>query len=106
MICWDPHEIGSRIPVVHWKRKWQSTPVFLPGKSHGQYEKVKMIGHQMITAPPPAQKGSNMLLQRSRGQLLIASERMKWLCQSRNDAQVWMCLVVKIKLDAIKNNIA
>ena len=19
-----------------WKRKWQSTPVFLPGKSHGQ----------------------------------------------------------------------
>ena len=60
----------------------------------------------MITAPPPDQKGSNMLLQRSRGQLLIASERMKWLCQSRNDAQVWMCLVVKIKLDAIKNNIA
>ena len=20
----------------HWKRKWQPTPVFLPGKSHGQ----------------------------------------------------------------------
>ena len=24
---------GSRIP---WRRKWQPTPVFLPGKSHGQ----------------------------------------------------------------------
>ena len=21
---------------VHWRRKWQPTPVFLPGKSHGQ----------------------------------------------------------------------
>ena len=22
--------------VMHWRRKWQPTPVFLPGKSHGQ----------------------------------------------------------------------
>ena len=21
---------------IHWRRKWQSTPLFLPGKSHGQ----------------------------------------------------------------------
>jgi len=21
---------------IPWRRKWQSTPVFLPGKSHGQ----------------------------------------------------------------------
>ena len=21
---------------IHWRRKWQPTPVFLPGKSHGQ----------------------------------------------------------------------
>ena len=21
---------------IHWSRKWQPTPVFLPGKSHGQ----------------------------------------------------------------------
>ena len=35
-----------------------------------------------------------------------APERMKRLSQSRNKAQVWMCLVVKIKSDAIKNNIA
>ena len=31
---------------------------------------------------------------------------MKWLGQSRNDAQLWMCLVVKIKSDDVKNNIA
>ena len=47
---------------------------------------------------------SNMLLGKSGGQLLIAPERMD---QSTNDAQLWMYLVVmKVKFDAIKNNIA
>ena len=36
----------------------------------------------------------------------IAPERMKRLGQSRNDTQLWMFLVVKVKSDAIKNNIA
>ena len=22
--------------VMHWRRKWQATPVFLPGESHGR----------------------------------------------------------------------
>ena len=26
----------SLFPFVHWRRKWQPTPVFLPGKLHGQ----------------------------------------------------------------------
>ena len=42
----------------------------------------------------------------SRGQLLIAPERIKLLGQSGNDAQLWMCLMVKIMSDAVKNNIA
>ena len=36
----------------------------------------------------------------------IAPEGMKRLSQSRNDAQLWMCLVVKVKSDAVKNDIA
>ena len=36
----------------------------------------------------------------------IAPERMKRLSKSRNDAQWWMCLVVKVKFNAVKNNIA
>ena len=43
-----------------------------------------------------------MLLGKSRGQLLIAPERIKWLGQSRNDAQFWMYLAVKVKPDAVK----
>ena len=34
------------------------------------------------------------------------SSRMKRLGQSGNDAELWMCLVVKVKSDAIKINIA
>ena len=33
-------------------------------------------------------------------------ERMKWLDQRGKSAQLWMCLVVKEKSDAVKNNIA
>ena len=55
---------------------------------------------------PPGQKGSNILLGKSREQLLIAPERMKRLGQSGNDTRLWMCLVVKVKSDAVKNSIA
>ena len=43
---------------------------------------------------------------KSGGQLLIAPERIKQLGQSRNDSQLWMCLVMKVKFDAAKNSIA
>ena len=33
------------------------------------------------------------------------TKKMKWLGQSRNDSQLWMCLVVRVKCSAIKNSI-
>ena len=48
----------------------------------------------------------SMLPRKSREQLLIAPERMKWLNQSINDTQLWMCLVMEVKLDTVKNSIA
>ena len=45
----------------------------------------------------------NILLEYSRDRAL---EGMKRLSQSRNNAQLWMCLVVKVESDAVKNNIA
>ena len=56
--------------------------------------------------PPLGQKVSNMLLGKRRGQLPIAPERMKQLDQSGNNAQLWICLVVKVKSNAVKKNIA
>ena len=29
-------EFNSWVGKIPWRRKWQSTPVLLPGKSHGQ----------------------------------------------------------------------
>ena len=47
-----------------------------------------------------------MLLRKSGSQLLAAPERVKWLDQSRNGAQLWIYLVVKVKSSAVKNSIA
>ena len=64
----------------------------------------------------PGWKVSNILLGKTRGQLQIAPERMKWWGQSENNAQFicimcsfyaqWICLVVKVKSDMVKNNTA
>ena len=44
-----------------------------------------------------------MLLEKSEE---IAPETMKRLSESKNNAQLWMWLVMEVKFDAIKNNIA
>ena len=49
---------------------------------------------------------SSILLGRSGGELLIAPERMKRQGHSGNDVQLWMCLMVKVKSNTVKNNIA
>ena len=57
----------------------------------------------MKDEPRPGLCVFNMLLEKSRE---IASEGMKSLSQSRNDVQMWMCLVVKVKFNDVKNNSA
>ena len=64
-------------------------------------KKQKDMAQKMI---PPGQKVSNMLLGNSGGQLLIASERIKWLGQSKSDLQLWMCQVMKVKSNTVKNS--
>ena len=64
------------------------------------------VHHLPLRHPAPGWKVSSVLLGKSGGQFLRAPVRMKQLGQSRNDAQLWMYLVVKIKSDAIKKNIA
>ena len=47
---------ASSIRKIPWRSKWQPTPVFLPGKSHGQTSLVgygpwghKRVGHGLVT---------------------------------------------------------
>ena len=35
-------QVQSWVGKIPWRRKWQPTIVFLPGKSHGQR---KLVGH-------------------------------------------------------------
>ena len=76
----------------------------LAERTHEQYEKAKR--YDTRRRAPPGWKLSNMLLGKSRRQLLTAPKRMKWLGHSGNNTQLWMCLVVKVKSNAVKNNTA
>ena len=73
---------------------------------HEHYEKANRYDMRRWTPTHcPIWKLSSFLLWMIRGQLLIVSELMKWLGQSRNDVQLWICLVVKVKSNAVKKNI-
>ena len=49
----------SWVQKIPWRRKWQPTPVFLPGKSHGLKSLVGSVrgfaraGRDLATKPPP-----------------------------------------------------
>ena len=50
------HGFNPRVRKIPWRRKWQPTPVFLPGKFHGQRNLVgynpwghKRVGHNLAT---------------------------------------------------------
>ena len=54
--CECGRQIRSLIQEVFWRKKWQPTPGFLPGKSHGQRSLVgyslwgrKRVGHDSPT---------------------------------------------------------
>ena len=49
------HRFDPWVRKIPWRRKWQPTPVFMPGKSHGQRSLVGyspwgyMVGHNLAT---------------------------------------------------------
>ena len=50
------HSFDPWVGKISWRRKWQPTPVFLPGKSHGQRSLAsytpwgrKRVGHNLAT---------------------------------------------------------
>ena len=86
--------------MVHWRRKWQNTPLFLLQESYEQYEKAKGYDTGRWASISEGATGEE---QRA---ITNSSRKMKWLSQRRNVTQLWMCLVVKIKSNVVKNNIA
>ena len=55
---------------------------------------------------PPRLEGVQYATGEEGGLILIALERMKRLSQSGSNVQLWMHLVVKLKFNTVKYNIA
>ena len=82
------------------------TQVILHGEPHGQYEKAKKIWHwKIINPPPPRSVGVYYTAGEEWRVITNSSSKNKWLGQSRNDCQLWTCLAVKVKSDAVNHNI-
>ena len=54
----------------------------------------------------PRSKGVKYATWEEQSKLLISPKRINQLGWSGNNIQLWMCLVVKVKSDAVKNNTA
>ena len=62
----------SLFNFMHWRRKWQPTPVFLPGESQGQRS---LVGRRLWVAQ--------------------SRTRLKWLSSSRSSVLMWGLVGVK-----------
>ena len=71
--------------MVHWRKKWQPTPVFLPGEPHEQYEKAKR--YEALDEKHKSE-GVQHATGEERKAILIAPVRMKQLRQSGNNTQL------------------
>ena len=45
---WNQCEFHSWVGKIPWRRKWQPTPVFLPGEFHGQRSPVGPCGYKEV----------------------------------------------------------
>ena len=88
--------------VIHW-REWETTPVYLPWELHELYKQAK---YMTLKDEPPRSEGPQYASGEEWRRTTNSSERTKWLDQSENDAQLWVCLAMKVKSDAVKNRIA
>ena len=87
---------GPWVRKIPWRRKWQPTPVFLPGKSHGQRSLVGYSpwGHKEsdTTEWAPAHYVSSPLLS-NRNPLMLKPKfqyfgHLMWRADSRKDPDV------------------
>ena len=88
--------------MVHSKREWQTTPVFLPGELHEQYEKANRDDTGRWTPRSEGAQYATGKEQRAipEGILETAPERMKQ--QKQKWCLAGMCLMVKVKFDAVR----
>ena len=82
--------------VIHWRREWQTTSVFLPWEPHEQYESQK---DRTLKDEFPRSVVPDLLLEMS-GEITL--ERMKGWSQSKTNTQLRMGLGDRSKVQCCK----
>ena len=83
-----------------WRRKWQPTPVFLPREPHGQYGKTK---NMILEDEPLGSEGVWYATGEEWRAVTSSSGKNEMIGPKRKQSSVFMCLVVKVKSNAVKN---
>ena len=76
----------TRYKTVLWRRRWQPTPVFLPGESHGQRSLAgyspwgrKGVGHDWATKQQPATHTAEWAAKNKPQHLTFLLQILQWL---------------------------
>ena len=85
--------------VVHWRREWQTTSVFLPWEPHSTKRQKDRILKEELPRLVGAQYATG-------DQWKNNSRNNEGMEPKQNNTQVWMWLVIEARSDAIKSNIA
>ena len=89
--------------MVHRRREWRDTPVSLRQEPHEQYKKAK----DMTVKDESIRLESVQYATGEEQRVITTSSKNNEVAgQSRNNAQLWMGLVLKVKCDAVTNSIA
>ena len=83
--------------VIYWRREWQ--PLANENPINSMKRRKYMTQKDELTRSIGAQYAAGEEWRNS-------LEKMKRLSQSKNNTQFWMGLVMKVKFNAIKSNIA
>ena len=86
--------------VVYWRREWQTTSVFLPWEPHEQYERQndRTLKEELL--------GSVGAQYATGDEWRNNSRKNEGMEPSKNNTQLWMRLVIEVKSNAVKSNIA
>ena len=92
------HGFNPRVRKIPWRRKWHPTPVFLPGKSHGQRS---LVGYR-----PWGLKESDTThwLNDKKVPLLVATGWC-WWCRQNLSELIWYLWVTFLKVKVLGRGI-
>ena len=73
------HKFDPWVGKIPWGRKWQLTPIFLPGKSHGRRSRLQSVGSQ--------RNGHNWATEQTQQQLQTIHVSITWELISNTNSQ-------------------